>query len=90
MVWIRNGGGLTASDVTPEAVYRQRRRFMQAGAATLGSILAAPWLPAEARFELGRVKPGPFSTDEDKTPFDDVTGYNNFYEFGTGKRDPAR
>ncbi len=90
MVWIKNGGGLTASDVTPEAVYRQRRRFMQAGAAMLGSALATSWLPAEARVSLGEPKPGPFSTDEDKTPFDDVTGYNNFYEFGTGKRDPAR
>ena len=48
----------------------------------------------------GRVRPtgpaasesaalGPYSTSEPKTPFDDVTSYNNFYEFGTEKSDPA-
>ncbi|MDT8399973.1 MAG: protein-methionine-sulfoxide reductase catalytic subunit MsrP [Pseudomonadales bacterium] len=33
---------------------------------------------------------GPFTTDEQLTPFSDVTTYNNFYEFGTDKGDPAR
>ena len=81
---------LPESEVTPEPLYRQRRRFLQAGAALLGAGAAGLWPPAEAGVTLGEVKPGPFSTAEDKTPFDDVTGYNNFYEFGTGKRDPAR
>ncbi|MCO5101938.1 MAG: protein-methionine-sulfoxide reductase catalytic subunit MsrP [Burkholderiaceae bacterium] len=35
-------------------------------------------------------KPSPFSTMERQTPYDDVTGYNNFYEFGTDKADPQR
>jgi methionine sulfoxide reductase catalytic subunit len=34
--------------------------------------------------------PGPFSTDEAKTPYEDVTTYNNFFELGTDKADPAR
>jgi sulfoxide reductase catalytic subunit YedY len=35
------------------------------------------------------VKPGPFGTDEAKTPFKDITTYNNFYELGTDKTDPS-
>src|SRR3954463_8529494 len=34
--------------------------------------------------------PGPYDTDEARTPFEDVTTYNNFYEFGLDKNDPAR
>jgi len=36
------------------------------------------------------VRPTPYDTSEDKTPFEDVTTYNNFYELGTSKADPAR
>jgi sulfoxide reductase catalytic subunit YedY len=39
---------------------------------------------------LANVRPGPFSTDEVRTPFEDATRYNNFYELGTDKGDPAR
>ena len=35
------------------------------------------------------MKPGRYQVDEKKTPFKDVTTYNNFYEFGTAKADPA-
>jgi sulfoxide reductase catalytic subunit YedY len=35
-------------------------------------------------------KPGPYGTTEEKTPLKDITSYNNFYEFGTDKSDPAR
>ena len=86
MIFIRQKPDLTESDVTPEGLYRARRRFIKAG---VGMAVAGLWLPADARPGLGGIKPGPFGTDEKKTPFEDVTGYNNFYEFGTGKRDPA-
>lgn len=39
---------------------------------------------------LNYKKGGPFGTDEKQTPFQDVTHYNNFYEFGTGKDQPAQ
>ena len=85
---IKTGNELTEADVTPQRIYQQRRRFMKSGLALAGSLL----LPgmAGAKLSLGKINPGPFSTDEDKTPYKDVTGYNNFYEFGTGKSDPAR
>jgi sulfoxide reductase catalytic subunit YedY len=67
---------LTWADVTPEAVWLSRRSVL-AGMATAG--LAGPAL---AR--------GPWSTDEEPTPLEDITSYNNFYEFGFDKSDPAR
>ncbi len=84
---IKRAEDLTEADVTPYDVYRERRRFMQSGLAG-AAALAMPWL-ARANITLGKITPGPFGTDEDKTPLKDVTTYNNFYEFGTSKADPA-
>ena len=89
---IKTATDLNESDVTPFGIYQQRRRFLQSGIAIAGAALGASLLSREASaaLELGRVKPGPFSTDEEKTPREDVTSYNNFYEFGVDKSDPAR
>lgn len=90
LIRIRRSSGLRESDVTPEAVYQNRRRFLQtsmlaaAGAAFGPTALAAP---AEV---FGPLRKGPFSTDEEPNRFADITGYNNFYEFGYDKADPAR
>ena len=79
------------SEITPESVYRERRRLMQAGLALFGAGLTGAWARlAEAKVRLkGDIAESRFSTDEELTPFEDVTTYNNFYEFGTGKSDPA-
>jgi len=74
---------LTWADVTPKAAFLNRRQILAgAGAAALGSIAA----PAFAK--LGAV-PSEYSTTEEPNSFEDITTYNNFYEFGTGKGDPA-
>jgi len=65
---------LTRSDVTPKALWLNRRQIF-AGAAGLGA-LAATGARAQEDLEL--------------TSFEDITSYNNFYEFGMGKDDPAR
>ena len=80
---------IPASEITPREVYLNRRQFM-AGIAAFAAApaLAAPAPPPRGQ-KLPAVKPGRFSTNEAKTPFDAVTTYNNFYEFGTGKSDPA-
>ena len=70
---------LSWSDITPEAVWLNRRSFM-AGAAALA---ATPALALTG-------KPSSLSTDEKPNSFEDITNYNNFYEFGFGKEDPAR
>ncbi len=82
-----------SSEITPWGVYQKRRDFLKT-AAIAGSIAAvAPslLLPREAKASAfgEMVTRGRYSTDEEKTSFDAVTSYNNFYELGTGKEDPA-
>lgn len=79
-------GEIRGSEITPEAVYRSRRGFVwDLGLAAGAGLLAfAPRLPANMP---GSNLP---SEDEPLTPESIVTGYNNFYEFGTDKEDPAR
>jgi sulfoxide reductase catalytic subunit YedY len=90
------GAPIPSREITPESVYLRRRDFMRAGAAAaVGLAGLATSGDAHALGEtdltaLPNVKPGPFATDEAKTSFKDVTSYNNFYEFGTDKSDPAQ
>ena len=70
------------SDVTPKADYLNRRQLI-AGAAAIA--MAGPAL-AGAKI---KTVPSSFSTDEKPNSLKDLTTYNNFYEFGTGKDDPA-
>jgi len=91
-VLIKTSGDLGESDVTPYEIYRQRRKFLQSGIAVVGAALTGSlWAPAaSAAISLGDVKPGPFSTDEAKTDRKDILTYNNYYEFGVSKSDPAK
>ncbi|MEE9492612.1 MAG: protein-methionine-sulfoxide reductase catalytic subunit MsrP [Gammaproteobacteria bacterium] len=88
MTIIKQKNDLNESDVTPYGVYQQRRTFIKAGIAMAG-LSALPSL-ATAKLSLGKIMPGQYSTDEEKTPLKDITSYNNFYEFGVDKSDPAR
>lgn len=90
----RPSWALSHSHVTPEHIYLNRRRFMSgiaAGAAGLAmpGLLSAAAAPVQGE-SLNFIPAPQFSTDEEKTPFKDVIRYNNFYEFGTGKDDPAK
>lgn len=68
---------LKHSDVTPERDFLNRRQVM-AGALALGATVGSRAWAAS-----------PYSTDAEPNTFEDITTYNNFYEFGTGKGDPA-
>jgi sulfoxide reductase catalytic subunit YedY len=88
---IRRPPAVATSEITPQAVYLRRREFL-AGAAALGLVpgLSAV-LAAGAHAAPLQAAPSPLSTtDEQKTTLADITSYNNFYEFGTDKGDPAR
>ena len=88
------------SEITPRAVYAQRRAVLQ-GAGAAG-LLGLAGLPAQAQTarpgqtDPARALPGRQSTVpgaqvmDRPTDYRDVTTYNNFYEFGTDKADPAR
>jgi sulfoxide reductase catalytic subunit YedY len=84
------------SEITDYSLYRQRRRFLKQSVQTAVAIAAAGILPvglrneAHAAFSFDNIASGKFSTDEELTPFKDVTSYNNFYEFSTDKEAPAR
>jgi sulfoxide reductase catalytic subunit YedY len=84
---IGKSADLRYSDITPKEVYLNRRRFLTAGSAVLGA-LALPF-GASAGTKLNGVAKSPLSTTEPETPFDGVTHYNNYYEFGTDKEQPA-
>ncbi|WP_417227336.1 protein-methionine-sulfoxide reductase catalytic subunit MsrP [Amphritea sp.] len=97
------------SEITPESIYRNRRRFMQAALSMtalpmLGlssTVRAAEYdIPADLpRYsgpqwlqpKLGDAVRNPgYSTNEALAPYYDAITHNNFYEFGTDKRDPVR
>jgi methionine sulfoxide reductase catalytic subunit len=97
LIRIRNASNPAASEITPRAVWQRRRALLKAAAA--GVAMAAP--PLVSAQTLARsstagaepklaAAPSPFSTDEKLTSFKDVTTYNNFYEFGLEKDDPAK
>jgi sulfoxide reductase catalytic subunit YedY len=95
---IRKAPDLTYADVTPKSVYLDRRKFLEAmgivGAAAIAGrgLLEMAWpsqsAVAAAKF-TGLVK-SPFSTTEKLNSLEDVSHYNNYYEFGTDKSDPAK
>jgi sulfoxide reductase catalytic subunit YedY len=86
---IRRPSDIAPSEITPRQVYLRRREFI-AGAATLGVDAAIGLSAAPACAAPLEARKSPLSTTEEAlTPLKDVTSYNNFYEFGTNKGDPA-
>lgn len=97
----KHGPDIPSSEITPRQVFEQhqqsRRRFL-AGSAALGvGAIAASRLPnllhptqnVQAATQLKTV-PSKYTVPDAQTPFNKATNYNNFYEFGTDKSDPAR
>jgi sulfoxide reductase catalytic subunit YedY len=101
---IRRSPDLRFSDITPKSLYLRRREFLQTTAgAAIGVAAAAVASPFAAKVaaqqqqrqgtghgaKLANVKKSPLSTTGEKlTSWDDITSYNNFYEFGPYKEDP--
>ncbi|MGD8933503.1 MAG: protein-methionine-sulfoxide reductase catalytic subunit MsrP [Gammaproteobacteria bacterium] len=86
---IKKPSDIKPSEITPKSVYLDRRKFMQ-HSITTGMLLAVDaMLPAWAK-QWPDLPSSRFSSDETLTSYKDITTYNNFYEFGTGKDDPAK
>ncbi|GAB0055948.1 Protein-methionine-sulfoxide reductase catalytic subunit MsrP [Candidatus Magnetaquicoccaceae bacterium FCR-1] len=80
-------------EITPEGLFRQRRQIMRAAAGVgVGALLGLdPWHAlAAAGKDLPDVRSGVVTTADKETPFLSATTYNNFYELGLGKEDPAK
>jgi sulfoxide reductase catalytic subunit YedY len=91
---LRDALRIPSSAITDETVYRQRRQLLAAIAAAPALALngcaeAEPPPPPKTAITPAQARSG-FRTDEELTRLDDITTYNNFYEFGTGKNDPSR
>ncbi len=91
----------TPSDITPRAIYEQRRDLIKLLAGGAAGTVLAGWAARDAMAQTARpgklaALPGARSavagavTMEKVTAYADATSYNNFYEFGTDKADPAR
>ena len=78
---------IASSDITSPDLFYARRKFMQmAGGATLAALMPSTvW----ANEKLSASHNGTYNLKDELTPYKDVTTYNNFYEFGTSKEDPA-
>ena len=90
----RNGpGNVRPSEITPRQVWRGRRELLKSAGFGIAALAApaALWTPrAHARHKLEGIARSEWTVDDELTSMEDVTSYNNFYEFGTGKGDPAR
>ena len=90
---IKNAQDILSSEITDHAVYLERRKFMTS---SIGLTAAATLLPLNSSVAGYGGKPLDFSkntkfdTVEEKTSFDKITNYNNYYEFGTDKYSPAK
>ncbi len=100
LIRVRRPGDIDPREITGEGLYLRRREFLRsaalAGGAAAFAAAGAPTASRAARLAPGDLAaltglvPSPLSTDESPNSFEDVTSYNNFYEFGTDKEDPAR
>lgn len=91
---IRKSPDLRYSDVTPQKEYLNRRSFLSAaGVAAAGAVgfLGSQQRAQAIAPKIPNVAKSPLSlTTEKPTPIEAITSYNNYYEFGTGKDEPAK
>jgi sulfoxide reductase catalytic subunit YedY len=94
---IKQAPDIRSSEITPERLYCNRRQFIHAASgAALGAagaaVLGQPdgGLQAAPQEDLADLRPSQFSTDERQNSYEEITSYNNFYEFGLDKEDPKR
>ena len=95
---IKKAQDLKYSDITPKGVYLNRRKFLAEAAVAGGALIAgrnlwnliSPSQSVSANTKLNVAGKSPFSTTEKQNTYNEVSNYNNFYEFGSDKTDPAR
>lgn len=91
---IKRASNILPSELTDEKVYLQRRQFLKkAGIVTAAGLVSSSALGQITSMEasgkqLQGVKPSNFSTNQAANSWQEITTYNNYYEFGTGKQDP--
>ena len=94
---IKKSSSIKSAEITDRSVYMNRRKFMQttsgfflAGISSLVTAKTSEQQRGSGLAKLDYQAKAAYSTEEEKTPYEHVTQYNNFYEFGTDKYSPAR
>jgi sulfoxide reductase catalytic subunit YedY len=92
----KRSSDIPSSEITPKRLYLNRRTFLAGAGALAGAVATGGGLRklltpsqvvlASTKLEYGKSQ---FSTTEKQTPFNDITHYNNYYEFSTDKYEPA-
>ena len=96
LIKIKNSSSLRDCEVTGENIYSARRQFIKTSAkyAATGALGSYGMLPiisptnALASIDFSSVKQTSYKVKDSLTPHNSVTSYNNFYELGSGKKDP--
>jgi len=88
-ILIKKPSDIKPSEITPKSIYIDRRKFMKHSLATSMLLAADAMLPAWAK-QWPDLPSSQYNAEETLTSYKDITTYNNFYEFGTGKEDPAK
>src|SRR5919108_3466184 len=94
---IKRPNDIKSAEITPKEHYLNRRQFIVSAAAAAGSTgavlvgidLFKPFGQAQAGEKLQNVRKSAYNTNEKANSLKDITTYNNFYELGTDKGEPA-
>jgi len=95
---IKRASDIRSSEITDQKLYLNRREFIRAATGTAAAVatglaLGDTWVEAATPAAHGRklegVKKSPFSTDEKQNKWEEITTYNNYYEFGIDKDSPS-
>ena len=96
-ILIKNSSDILPSEITDEKIYHKRREFIkQMGVGTAAILAGSQMSLAQAKAEKAlystykTLPKSQFSAKDKLTSYEDITSYNNFYEFGTRKTDPAK
>lgn len=94
LIKISKNSDITESDVTDELVYQERRKFIK-NSTSLTALTLMPALSLMSPISLSKLNFGnaiqsDYSTNDELTPIDAITSYNNFYELGSDKGDPKQ
>ena len=99
VIKVKTPADVPSSEITPERVYRSRREFMRTASAGVVGAAAGVWwagrdpVTGQAAQAALTAKKSAFTTDPKVDPlntYEQITNYNNYYEFGTDKSDPAQ
>jgi len=89
-VLLKKAGDIPSSAITPKRLYVRRREFLASTGAAIAALAAGALDATVSAGDKLAVAKRIATTTEPPTPYDAVTSYNNFYEFGSNKSDPMR